>query len=342
LTTEPDGSVAALVYDFDANSQTYHYSLWKFTGLDGMETSSRRISIPQPWALAFEMGSDADGKLIVTGEDTQALWYAQRYSLSGDVDPYYGKTEDVFDAPTPVARPSIQGPNQFVSGDAAVLPDGAVVFANTRDRIGKPHDLVIAKVEGGAGAPADVKLNAKGTLIFKGTPVADHVGITLRNRDGKLIVRADDYVKSFAPSRVKRIAVFGNDGDDVLTIGPGVRGGYLEGDNGDDTLTGGDNADILFGGPGADLISGGLARDKIFGDDGNDVLNGNGGNDYILGGAGNDDLFGNGNDDTLSGAGGNDRLYGGGGADVLLGGDGSDAAPEDPLDSRDSIETILT
>ncbi len=341
ISTAADGSVVAMIYDLDQESQTYHYALRRFAAIGGEEIDNRPLAVPQSWPMAFEISGDAEGHLFVAGEDINAAWYAQRYGATGDLDPSYGALEDVYGTATTLGRPDIAGPNEFLSGDSAVLPDGSVLFANTRDRVGKPHDLVFAKLAGGEGTPADITLNAKGTLIIYGTPIADHISLYLRGRDGRLIVRADDYVRSFSPSRVKRIAIFGGDGDDVETIGPGIRGAYLEGDNGNDTLTGGDNADVLFGGPGEDSLSGGLARDKIFGDDGNDILSGNGGNDYLLGGAGSDNLYGNGNDDTLSGAGGNDRLSGGGGADILLGGDGSDSAPDDPLDSRDSIEILL-
>lgn len=62
----------------------------------------------------------------------------------------------------------------------------------------------------------------------------------------------------------------------------------------------------------------------------------------LLGSAGRDRLFGNGGRDTLSGAGGHDLLFGGpGSADRVLGGAGSDSAAEDPLDSYDSVETLL-
>jgi Ca2+-binding RTX toxin-like protein len=73
-----------------------------------------------------------------------------------------------------------------------------------------------------------------------------------------------------------------------------------------------------------------------------DYADGGSGNDYLLGGAGTDKLFGNDGNDTLSGGGSSDLLVGGGGADRLRGGEGTDSAFDDPLDSRDSVETLLS
>ena len=134
--------------------------------------------------------------------------------------------------------------------------------------------------------------------------------------------------------------IWGTDGDDILTLGPGrntVRG--LEGDDrieggagwdrgwggvGDDTLLGGAGRDRLFGGAGTDQISGGRGQDRLFGGAGNDGLKGGGGQDRLEGGRGRDILFGGARDDILLGGGGRDTLQGGGGNDTLTGGGGVD------------------
>lgn len=84
-------------------------------------------------------------------------------------------------------------------------------------------------------------------------------------------------------------------GDDEL-IGNGA-GNLLRGDDGNDTLSGGQRSDFLDGG-----------RDD-------DVLIGNGGRDKLKGRSGNDTLFAGAGDDTLSGQGGDDIMVGGAGAD---------------------------
>ena len=74
-------------------------------------------------------------------------------------------------------------------------------------------------------------------------------------------------------------------------------GNLLRGDDGNDTLTGGQRSDFLDGG-----------RDD-------DLLIGNGGRDKLKGRAGDDTLFAGAGDDVLSGQGGDDIMLGGDGAD---------------------------
>ena len=89
-------------------------------------------------------------------------------------------------------------------------------------------------------------------------------------------------------------SIRGFGGDDVLAADRQDRfddvggGGIIRGNQGNDTLIGGNQADALFGGADDDVISG---------QDGNDLLNGGGGGDTLNGGFG---------DDTLAGAGGVD------------------------------------
>jgi Ca2+-binding RTX toxin-like protein len=175
-------------------------------------------------------------------------------------------------------------------------------------------------------------------LLERGSelPVARiaHIVETLRTRDGRLIARVGDFAASFSPSKIKRIAFFLGEGDDILTVGAGAtRTVHAEGGDGNDTLNGGIGNDVFLGD---------LGKDQLFGNDGNDTLLGGGGNDYLLGGAGKDDLFGNGGTDTLSGAGGNDRLFGGpDAADRILGGIGTDSAADDDKDQFEAVETML-
>ncbi len=80
------------------------------------------------------------------------------------------------------------------------------------------------------------------------------------------------------------------------------------GGDGDDSLTGTDNADQLSGGKGNDTLNGLGGNDQIWGNDGADTMNGGAGDDYIYAGGTNDsDAY----TDILNGGDGFDRLYGG-------------------------------
>jgi len=105
----------------------------------------------------------------------------------------------------------------------------------------------------------------------------------------------------------------GEDGNDLLT------GGY-----GNDYIRGGDDNDVLYGDHGNDDLSGGSDNDVLHGGEGDDHLVGDSGNDYLEGDSGNDDIFGGLDDDVLNGGTGNDVLRGWTGNDVLDGGTGID------------------
>ncbi len=60
------------------------------------------------------------------------------------------------------------------------------------------------------------------------------------------------------------------------------------GNDGDDTLIGGDFVDMLTGGPGDDTLIGNGYGDGMSGDEGNDTLNGGPGSDTLDGGADSD------------------------------------------------------
>ena len=121
----------------------------------------------------------------------------------------------------------------------------------------------------------------------------------------------------------------GGTGNDELNVYTGTGNKYLDGGEGNDTLTGGNGADTLVGGAGNDELNvyGSTGNKSLDGGDGNDSLTGGTGSDTLVGGAGNDVLMdqSSGADSLLGGA-GNDELnvYTGTGNKYLDGGDGND------------------
>ncbi|MFO0819097.1 MAG: dockerin type I domain-containing protein [Pirellulales bacterium] len=112
-------------------------------------------------------------------------------------------------------------------------------------------------------------------------PIGDPDTLTFNGNDGDDTIIASDALSNLfgaAFASVNRLIVNGGDGDDSIT---GF--GNLNGDDGDDFLSGGS-----FG----QLITGGEGDDTIYGGGGDDTLNGNAGEDTFVGGAGNDTIDG--------------------------------------------------
>jgi RTX calcium-binding nonapeptide repeat (4 copies) len=158
------------------------------------------------------------------------------------------------------------------------------------------------------------------------------------------------------------LSLFGGDGDDQLTVGPGPGFAHsrLAGGTGSDMLHAGANGSTLDGGPDADEIVGGPAGDLLRDGDLNgtpaaDSIDGGGGADTIeyrsrtspvivdlavgrggapgendrlvnvediRGGRGSDALLGNALHNFIQGGGGGDRVAGRGGSDLLVVGNG--------------------
>jgi Ca2+-binding RTX toxin-like protein len=111
-------------------------------------------------------------------------------------------------------------------------------------------------------------------------------------------------------------------GDDVVYASQTALGGFFN------TINGEAGNDSLTGGPSGDLLNGGDQNDTLVGGSGNDTLNGGSGSDRLEGGDGNDTLSGgggaSGGPDVALGGAGNDLVYAVLGADQAVGGAGVD------------------
>ena len=202
-------------------------------------------------------------------------------------------------------------------------------------------------VYGGAGD--DLIYDIDGLNLLNGDDGNDFIygAGTLSGGAGNDLLTAFESVSS---------ALYGGDGDDVLTGGLG--NDTLSGGAGNDTLLGGDGDDILYGQAGADIMNGGAGFDIAHYDDAPtgivanlatpsvntgdaagdvyinieglagsnqaDVLTGDDNANSLYGLAGNDSLNGGLGDDSLFGNEGNDLLLGSDGNDTLCGGAGAD------------------
>jgi Ca2+-binding RTX toxin-like protein len=178
-----------------------------------------------------------------------------------------------------------------------------------------------------ASTPFAVLDAATGQLNVQGTVGNDDISLSLSGTD--LRVTLNKSTLTFTKTDVKRIAVLGSSGNDLIVINAGVGGANLSGGDGNDTLIGNTGDDRLDGGAGADSIKGEDGNDTISGGDGNDTLYGQGGNDFLDGGNDNDKIVGGDGNDSIFGDNGNDRLYGQGGIDTIVGGAGMNFIQQD-------------
>ena len=85
-------------------------------------------------------------------------------------------------------------------------------------------------------------------------------------------------------------------------------GSILDGDGGNNTLTGSEARDLLLGGAGNDTLFGNAGADQLDGGEGDDTLRGGMGSDLLIGGAGTNTLEGGLGDDTYRLSSGQDTL----------------------------------
>jgi Ca2+-binding RTX toxin-like protein len=191
-----------------------------------------------------------------------------------------------------------------------------------------------------------------GVLTFTGTSSADTI-VAYRTSGGAgdyVYVRReadpnpDELAGPYSSSSVTSVVIDGQGGNDLIYAESNewianISGSFnygnanfikpldIRGNTGNDTLMGGDGADVIQGetdddeiwGSGVgDVLHGGYAGDDVSDSGGDDTLIGGTGDDYMYGGPGNDSF------DSSDGTLGNDHSDGGPGTDSILSSDNFD------------------
>lgn len=113
-----------------------------------------------------------------------------------------------------------------------------------------------------------------------------------------------------------------DNGDETITGND--QANNIDGKNGNDLIAGLGGNDNIEGGSGNDTIGGGTGDDVVVGELDNDVIIGGEGDDLLQGGQGADSVSGDAGEDWVEGDAGNDTLDGGADSDLVFGGRGSD------------------
>lgn len=296
---------------------------------------------------AFAVLVQPDGKVVVTGRDTQASGPSLfRLTEAGLPDPTYG----------------IGGQASLPTGadvaTALVRAPGGGVYVATGATDGSSWDGVVYRVDAGGHVDTRWGEGLQGARV-QDTGAEENLLRLAVLADGSVVAAGDTaggsagIVAQFT-STGRRDTSFAPLGLRRITGGLGTAWGLAVQRDGK-TLVGGDNGETeyrpvihrlrgislahptcggkratLVGTTAADRLVGTSRADVIVTGPGNDVVRGAGGNDLVCGGTGRDVLDGQAGNDRLFGQDGADTLRGGYGADVLVGGAGRDVLSGGP------------
>jgi Ca2+-binding RTX toxin-like protein len=187
------------------------------------------------------------------------------------------------------------GPDLIAGGDGNDKLDGD----GGDDRV--VGDRGADALSGGDGTDALVWNNGDGSDVSNGDAGFDVVEIngspaagdafTVRPNGARAAIDRTNLVPFTVDFSAEALAVNGEGGDDQLTVSPGVPGLLVtaDGEAGNDTLTGAEEADSLVGGAGTDTLTGGGGSDLLDGQEGDDRLFARDGQgDLVRGGTGSD------------------------------------------------------
>jgi len=244
-------------------------------------------------------------------------------------------------------------PRTFKELFASVKPDRPASPALSRaQRLAKVAPAVAAEVLEGRRLLTGSAAVVSNVLVVNGDSSGNNINILRDAFDGDVYVEVDaDTFGPFDPANITSASVSGLGGADQINIehnDPGVTSfptvTWIDGGDGNDTITAGDSSDTIHGGNGNDEVHGEDSADTVYGDDDDDLLYGEAGNDVIYGGVGYDTVYGDADADlvyggtgsgvnsdsvtgydVIYGGAGNDSLHGEGGGDSIYGNDGADS-----------------
>ena len=146
------------------------------------------------------------------------------------------------------------------------------------------------------------------------TVAGDGTGEVITIADAGGFITVDGAPTTAPADNTFDLTVNAGGGNDTVVVNTALlRTTTLNGEAGNDTLTGSADNDIINGGDGLDTLNGGAGNDRISGNNDNDTMNGDAGNDVMVWNPGDDDDVMNG------GAGGGDdaELNGGNGPETF-------------------------
>lgn len=265
-----------------------------FSGLDSQFTSIFRVNTGAgsdtvnylhslPGDIAFDGGADSD-TLAVSGSSVTSATYNFTSAGGGDLQ-----------LATPGSTTISYSQTEFLTDSVGA---GARVFG-----FGSTADSITLQDDAGSGNSMSrlTSTSSSPTVTFSNPASV----LTLASGSGNDTVTVGTLDSVFSSS----ISINSGDGNDQVNAGAATLATTIDGAAGNDTVTGGSQADLLMGGAGNDSVGGSGNNDSVYGGAGADTLAGGDGDDILLGQ--------NGDGDVLTGGLGNDTLSGGDGDDIV-------------------------
>jgi Ca2+-binding RTX toxin-like protein len=207
---------------------------------------------------------------------------------------------------------TIRGNGGGGSGVEANFGTGQVTIENSGDIFG-----------GGSGITFYSSSTVVGSITNSGTIASDQTGIRMLNATGAAIA-----IVNSGTIKGQTYSIQVQNGDRLNVFNIGTLNGHVRSESVGQADSVTNNKTIIGNvvlGSGNDLYKGtGVVTGIVFGDDGIDTLTGGNSVNRFDGGLGNDTLTGNGGNDILKAGGGNDVILGGLGVDSLTGGANND------------------
>jgi uncharacterized delta-60 repeat protein len=265
-SVRPDGGVF-LSATLDVNSESL--SLWKlkpdgtadrsFDG-DGKLTFRPRTTPNDDRIQRYRIGATSSGKLLIVGTEgarlASAIALLARLNADGSADTSLTPLGDLRMQFADMASVGLAHVTSTGDGRIQIIQDGNVV-----------------RMRGEYQPPAGVTLDASGLLTISGTTGADTINVGTSGTGGANVTATlNGTTRTYARSSIKQIVVYGNVGNDRITIGDGLPVSVgASGDAGNDTVTSGAGADNILGGSGNDRLVAGAGDDTVGGGPGDDI-----------------------------------------------------------------------
>lgn len=274
-----------------------------------LDTSDNGVVLPATlvpgMAATVSVTASQAGKLdaFIDFNDNDAFDANERITPVGGLSLSAGVNSVTFVVPVDAVA-GAQGARFRLSSAGGLGAIGAAADGEVEDYLA----TVVSLATPGIQQVADPENSGQTMVIVTGTSGNDKIYVYPISGGFRASVNGTLTATLTATSRVVTFALGGNDLVQYLNV---ALPGWIDGGDGNDTLTGSNGDDVIFGRAGNDTITGKNGSDAMFGGTGNDKITGNG---ILVGG---DDV------DTLCATGPRNLMIGGLGADTLKAATGS-------------------